>query len=207
MTYNEWRDELKGYLLSVSEQERQRVLDYYAEAYADRREAGFSEREIIMDFGAPYDAAQRVLDKETTPTVAEDDFFDELPTNGKKSNPPVQKTPKNKSNSWVFPLICVLLCITFFGIAVGLVSATAALFCTPIAMFGEGVIRIVMGFVSALIYHRLPATLMNFGLGIVFIGLGTMLFPLFLKLVKFMWTLVRKLFTRVRAFLQERRNR
>lgn len=43
MNYNEWRDELKSNLLSVPEGERRRVLDYYAEAYADRREAGFSE--------------------------------------------------------------------------------------------------------------------------------------------------------------------
>ncbi len=61
MTYNEWRDELKNNLLCVSENERRRVLDYYAEAYADRRDAGFTEREIIDDFGAPYDAAQRIL--------------------------------------------------------------------------------------------------------------------------------------------------
>lgn len=61
MTYNEWRDELKSNLLSVSESERRRVLDYYAEAYADRRDAGYTEREIIEDFGAPYDAAQRIL--------------------------------------------------------------------------------------------------------------------------------------------------
>ena len=63
MTYNEWRDELKSNLLSVSDSERQRVLDYYAEAYADRREAGFSEREIIAEFGAPYDAAQKILNE------------------------------------------------------------------------------------------------------------------------------------------------
>lgn len=61
MKYNEWRDELKNNLLSVTDSERKRVLDYYAEAYADRREAGFTESEIIDDFGAPYDAAQRIL--------------------------------------------------------------------------------------------------------------------------------------------------
>lgn len=61
MRYNEWRDELKNNLFNVSESERRRVLDYYAEAYADRREAGYSERQIIEDFGAPYDAAQRIL--------------------------------------------------------------------------------------------------------------------------------------------------
>ena len=61
MKYNEWRDELKDNLLCVSESERRRVLDYYAEAYADRRDAGYTEREIIDEFGAPYDAAQRIL--------------------------------------------------------------------------------------------------------------------------------------------------
>ena len=61
MTYNEWRDELKSNLLCVSEQERARVLDYYAEAYADRRDAGYSEKEITAEFGAPYDAARRIL--------------------------------------------------------------------------------------------------------------------------------------------------
>ena len=65
MTYNDWVDQLKNNLLSVSEAERQKVLDYYAEAYADRRAAGFSESEIIAGFGAPYDAAQAILENET----------------------------------------------------------------------------------------------------------------------------------------------
>lgn len=74
MTYTEWRDELKNNLLSVSESERRRVLDYYAEAYADRREAGFSEHEIIEYFGAPYDAAQRILCDRSDYS---DEFFDD----------------------------------------------------------------------------------------------------------------------------------
>ncbi|MDE6598396.1 MAG: DUF1700 domain-containing protein [Clostridia bacterium] len=71
MTYNEWKDELKSNLLCVSDSERRRVLDYYAEAYADRRDAGFTEREIIEDFGAPYDAAKRILSERG------DDYYDE----------------------------------------------------------------------------------------------------------------------------------
>lgn len=72
MTYNEWKDELKSNLLCVSDGERRRVLDYYAEAYADRRDAGFTEREIIEDFGAPYDAAKRILAERG------DEYFEEL---------------------------------------------------------------------------------------------------------------------------------
>ncbi len=85
MKYNEWRDELKNNLLSCSESERQRVLDYYAEAYADRREAGFSEREIIEEFGAPYDAAHRIL---TETAKAEADEIRAV------STPPVQPEPE-----------------------------------------------------------------------------------------------------------------
>lgn len=64
MTYNDWITELKQNLLSVSDAERRRVMDYYAEAYADRRAAGFSENEIIDGFGAPYDAAQAILEND-----------------------------------------------------------------------------------------------------------------------------------------------
>jgi len=82
MTYNEWRDELKSNLLSVSESERRRVLDYYAEAYADRRDAGYSEREIIEDFGAPYDAARRILEEKRE---SYDDFYDEPPRSSRET--------------------------------------------------------------------------------------------------------------------------
>ena len=65
MKYVDWITELKQNLLGVSDAERNRVLDYYAEAYADRRSAGFSEGEIIEGFGAPYDAAQAILESES----------------------------------------------------------------------------------------------------------------------------------------------
>lgn len=77
MTYNEWKDELKSNLLSVSDSERRRVLDYYAEAYADRRDAGYSEREIIEDFGAPYDAAQRILSDRSSAERTDSPFDDD----------------------------------------------------------------------------------------------------------------------------------
>ena len=79
MNYTEWRDELNNNLLGVSESERRRVLDYYAEAYADRREAGFTEREIINGFGAPYDAAQRILSEK-----------------GEDFTPPRRETPRSE---------------------------------------------------------------------------------------------------------------
>lgn len=61
MTYIKWQDELESYLGAVSREEKQKVFAYFAEMYADKRDAGFSEEEIIEEFGAPYDAAKRIL--------------------------------------------------------------------------------------------------------------------------------------------------
>ena len=118
MTYNEWRDELKNNLLSVSDAERRRVLDYYAEAYADRREAGFSEREIIDEFGAPYDAAQKILNESDYRSKAEDTAVKKPNIYGQPaihSPAPVQSAPepakkkKSRAGVIVVSIICAIL--------------------------------------------------------------------------------------------------
>ena len=131
MTYTEWRDELKNNLLSVSESERKRVLEYYAEAYADRREAGFSEKEIIADFGAPYDAAQRILCEEE-PTQRERregqpaaQKRSEVTKSAEPKNNQVQRAEEKKTEdkkkiskaSWIVPLcigaVILMIAISF----------------------------------------------------------------------------------------------
>ena len=126
MTYNEWRDELKSNLLSVSDSERQRVLDYYAEAYADRREAGFSEREIIAEFGAPYDAAQKILNDNADPV---DEPSNQKSASQRKniygqteqagSSPAPQSAPpakKKKKNLAAKIIVSVILTILLLGL-------------------------------------------------------------------------------------------
>lgn len=61
MKYIKWQDELSGYLGSLPRDERDKVFSYFAEMYADKRDAGLEEEEIIEEFGAPYDVAKRIL--------------------------------------------------------------------------------------------------------------------------------------------------
>lgn len=61
MTYIKWKDEVESYLGNLSASEKQKVFSYFAEMYADKRDAGISEERIIEGFGAPYDVAQRIL--------------------------------------------------------------------------------------------------------------------------------------------------
>ena len=67
MKYIEWRDELEYYLGALEKTERDRILAYYSEMYADRRDGGLTEEEAVEQFGAPYDAARKILDGEGVP--------------------------------------------------------------------------------------------------------------------------------------------
>lgn len=223
MTYNEWRDELKKNLLCVSEQERARVLDYYAEAYADRRDAGYSEREITNEFGAPYDAAQRILAENPPPTTQplyrNDNYARraEYPENGayqggnrrftpppSNNAPPVQ-TPdpaqygprpapqKREDNTWVFVMLCVIFIVPIFFVVLTMVCVTAGLCIAPFAMLISGVAMIGAGVGSLFTDAVYGATAI--GSGMIIFGLSLIFLPLCFKLVKLMWKLFWKFFS------------
>ncbi len=62
MTYIKWKDEVESYLGNLSQEEKQKIFSYFSEMYADKRDAGKSEAQIIEEFGAPYDVAKRILE-------------------------------------------------------------------------------------------------------------------------------------------------
>ena len=200
MTYNEWRDELKNNLLTVTEAERRRVLDYYAEAYADRREAGFTEREIIDGFGAPYDAAQRILYE------GADDYYQD---SGRKTRPDnrekqeeqkhqqrceehVAKQSDRKDRTWVFVLLCVIFAIPLFSLVMTMVGVTISLCVAPFGVIFSGIGTAVAGLST--MFHDLLVGVFTLGEGLLLAGIGILLIPLCFKLVKLMWKLFKLLF-------------
>lgn len=211
MTYNEWRDELKSNLLCVSEQERARVLDYYAEAYADRRDAGYSEKEITAEFGAPYDAARRILSESddaleiNQPHQSEaysensktQDFADspQIYTQGSQYGAGQDTAQQfkqrmsqiDKNKSWVFILICVLLALPIFGIITAMVGVTVSFCVTPIALLIASLAALGGGVVE--LFSNVVSGAVTIGAGLALLGVSIMLMPLFFMLVKLMWKL------------------
>ena len=210
MTYNEWRDELKCNLLCVSEQERARVLDYYAEAYADRRDAGYTEREITAEFGAPYDAAQRILSESN-------EQYDALYMGETQTQEPLEQYNKGYQNdgvqtkadsaqhsaqyaaqktsdrSWVFVLLCVVFAIPIFGILMAMTGVTIAFCVAPFALLIAGVATIGAGVGE--LFSNVASGAVTIGSGLVLFGISLIIMPLFLKLVKLMWKLFVRFFT------------
>jgi len=216
MTYNEWRDELKSNLLSVSENERRRVLDYYAEAYADRRDAGYTEREIIEDFGAPYDAAMRILDENKDYS---DEFIRPDEKGKKRADEPSRQQPqynqqqysqpqytqpqpqyaqqppvkKKQDYTWVFVLLCIIFAIPLFGLIMAMVGITIGFTVAPFGLLIWGVCT-AGGGVGVMVGGNVAAGACQLGLGLIIFGVSIVLLPLFIKLVKLMWAAFKSLF-------------
>ena len=213
MNYTDWRDELNNNLLSVSEAERRRVLDYYAEAYADRREAGFSEREIIAGFGAPYDAAQRILYERGDETPPQNNSAPPPPQNNAAPPPPPARpepqpytpppvqgaaTAEKANNTWVFVLLCIIFCVPLFGLIMTMVGITIGFCVAPVAVIGSGAALIVSSF-GIMFGGSFGYGLYVMGGGLVTSGVGIILCPIFFKLVKLMWKIFTKIFNWIKS--------
>ena len=217
MTYNEWRDELKNNLLTVTDAERRRVLDYYAEAYADRREAGFSEREIIEGFGAPYDAAQRILnenaddyyqesdrktrtDSKERKTHATDgyesgereDFYDWEEKKHKRKREQTDMQRSREDYTWVFVLLCIIFAAPLFGVVMAMVGVTVGLCVAPFSILVSGFASIGAGIGTML--SDVVEGAFTLGTGIIVVGVGLIAMPLCFRLVKLMWKLFNMFF-------------
>jgi len=204
MTYTEWRDELKSNLLCVSESERRRVLDYYAEAYADRREAGFSEREIIEEFGAPYDAAQSMLadnqvpyaeapaDAATPPKAqTAPPVYSPPPTPPRPAittPPQPQPAPVNDKteNNTGYVILCIVLAVPVTMLILLAVITTVALCVTPILSIASGG-AMVGAAAGTFIAGEVAYGFFVLGVGIAALGGGIALCPLFFKLTALIW--------------------
>lgn len=191
MKYTDWITELKANLLGVSEAERRKVLDYYAEAYADRRAAGYSENEIIDGFGAPYDAAQTILENETE-NSAHTQNMHYSPPHPSASQPTV-KAKEKRDYTWVFVILCIVFAIPIFSIIMTMVGITIGFAVAPFSTIVSGAAQIILG-IFKLLTGEVGYGITNIGIGFIVLGIGIIIIKLCFALVKLMWKLFTKFF-------------
>lgn len=106
MTKYEWERELKRHIAVLPKNEQARIFDYYSEIFEDRIEAGMQEKDIIYEFGNPFDVAQKILSDyryEDYETVRPPRFRPDRPERDEKkaepfskANPPRLPIPRRK---------------------------------------------------------------------------------------------------------------
>lgn len=62
MTTKKWLKEFESYL-KLKRAERKKIVEFYAEVIADKRESGQTDEEIISSLGNPYDVAVKVMEE------------------------------------------------------------------------------------------------------------------------------------------------
>lgn len=211
MTYIKWKDEVESYLVNLPQEEKQKIFSYFSEMYADKRDAGKSEEQIIEEFGAPYDVAQRILADSRESADAPDEAAKVSGGNNYNYNyynyncggapqgerqapqtppppPPAaqapQPQPKNRKS----------VARVIFGIIF-----TIALIGLTIALIGGAVTLVVEGFISIGFTAGALAALQcggadgaaMIGWGLVVSGLGFILLAPFSALCSFLWRKLR----------------
>lgn len=129
MKFIQWRDELEGYLGTMSDEERKRILSYYTEIYADKRDMGHSEEEIVREFGTPYDVARKIRSG-----GAEED----PPAKAVKADPPPAQSGDGKKHSYVGNVIAIV-CLS--AVVIFLIAIEASCFAHSFAKLVESFVR------------------------------------------------------------------
>ena len=170
MTKKIWEKRLALHLTPLSKTERKQVMDYYREMYGDKKEAGFSETEILAEFGSPEECAARILAEENV----------ELPPKRKQKQSP---SPLAIVSIFFVSLIVVLpltlvafsLVITFFALTVSGVAVAVAG-----AIYAIGAPLLSIGSLSA------AGCFAHLGIGLALCGVGCLLFVAFEFLGKYL---------------------
>lgn len=236
MTYNEWRDELKSNLLSVPEAERKRVLDYYAEAYADRRDAGFSEREIIEEFGAPYDAAQRILSENKGDYYPnENSSYEQKNERESRSeersrrreekkrdrqqkadsdyeyfqnSTPTPNQPK-RSKSGDYAIAAILICIVC---CIPLTGILIGVICACAGLLAAPIALLIAGVatigagIGTIVGGSILDGICTMGVGIILFGVSLLIIPLFAALIKLAWKFIKWLWNSIKSLFNGKEN-
>ncbi len=170
MTKKIWEKRLLSNLHPLQRAERKKILDYYREMYGDKAEAGFSEAEILAEFGSPEACAARILAEENVEIS---------PIKEKRKTP----SPLAIVGICFVSLILVLplamvalsLIITFFALAVsGAAIAIAG------AIYTIGAPLLSIGSLSA------AGIFGHLGIGLTLCGVGCLLFVAFTPLTKYL---------------------
>lgn len=176
MTYTKWESELKSLLAGLPENEIDEATRYYAEIYGDKRDAGFSDEDIIKEFGTPEECAEKIRTEAAEGSDGENKSTER--TVNIKITLPEKEKMKKIAKTTLFPVI-PLAFVAFLAIAAILSFAASG---AGIAIGGVG--SFVLSFLHLFAGDGFLVFLSLFGIGLAGIGLGFIITVAFIYLAK-----------------------
>lgn len=126
MTTKKWLKEFESYL-KLKRVERKKIVEFYAEVIADKREGGQTDEEIISSLGNPYDVAVKVMEESGITVI--------------KKGETVKKKVVILDEAKKLPLWAIIT-LAFFGVIIGipLLSVVFSIVVTCFALAFSGVV-------------------------------------------------------------------
>lgn len=187
MTQNQWEKELKRYLSPLSKTEQNKIIDYYREMYGDKLDAGYTEAEILAEFGSPQVCAGRMIAENATITDEEPAHPGNPYLQIQPAQPASPKPQKRLSVGMVVGNIffTLLIVIPVLAVWVSVIATFAAVGVACIAVAFAGLISPLLSpFYSLLGFSGLSFTA-NLGLYLASAGAGLMLSVAFYYATKY----------------------
>lgn len=183
MTKYEWERELKKHIAILPQNEQNKIFDYYNEMFEDRIEAGMQEKDIIYEFGNPYDVAQKILIdyrfEETEPIRPPrySNISDSNERNTENENGTSSPQKTNSSKGGFGRAILMLVFYVFIGIPVlavilSLAAAGIMLAAGCFALIAGGIVYAVYWLVQLFALGFAASSVVPLGLGLLCTGLG-----------------------------------
>ena len=170
MTKKIWEKRLLSNLRPLQKAERKKILDYYREMYGDKVEAGFSEAEILAEFGSPEACAARILAEENVEI------------------PPIKEKGKAPS-PWAIVGICFVSLILVLPLAITAFALIVTFFAVSVSGAAIAIAGVIYAIGAPLLsIGSLPAAgcFAHLGVGLTLCGVGCLLFVAFAPLTKYL---------------------
>ena len=183
MTYQNWENELLGYLKSLPNKEKKEIIEYYREIYGDKSDAGMSCAAILATFGKPQLCAAKILMERSE---ADD-------SGAAKANAPCKQKEKPVSikgtspariigGIFLFLILVIPITAVMFSIVVSFGAVSVAGAATAAACIIAAIVAIPAGLIIGWSGVGIFATL---GAAIVGAGVGALLVVVFTPLTKY----------------------
>lgn len=186
MNRREWEKLFKKRLSSLPKSERTKALEYYGEMYADRRDAGMTEEEILHEFGDPNGAAEK---------IAADLREDAEAAGGAAHDRREATAGDTAARLFAAILLFIFVGLPLLAVIFCLAAAGAALFVSGFALILGGFADFIYFVVQMCIQGGSGALTAHLGIGLGIAAAGFLLTPLFLYLTKILFRLCGKVFT------------
>lgn len=175
MTQKAWEKALLKQLNGLPRAEKNAAIEYYREIYGDKLDAGYSEKEILREFGSPEACAKRILSEET-----------DEPSERERIPAPVSRGNYSIAGIIGMFFLTVLLILPLASVALTLIASFAVVSLSGIAVTLAGVALTVGSPFLSLGGALFPSVIAGMGMGICAIGIGAVLFAAFFFATKYL---------------------